>query len=174
MSQRLWATVRRASIFWLVVALGIYAVEPARQHWRWHSAAPRAGGRHPSPLAARARSWWRRSSIIFCRATSAATCIRISDTAGPAQSKTRATAVVLTDRGVGPDGAGARRSDRRLGRRRSASGRSADLAGVSVGGIPRIRRRRVAPAVLRPMGSAACSGRSLSSIRNGSATASIS
>ena len=97
---RLWATVRRASIVWLVVALGIYAVNLLVSTWRWHLLL------HAQQVAIRRRSLLGSFLVAtffnnFLPSNIGGDVIRISDTAGPARSKTRATAVVLTDRALG-------------------------------------------------------------------------
>jgi glycosyltransferase 2 family protein len=97
---RLWETVRRASVFWLVVALGIYAVNLLVSTWRWHLLL------HAQQVAIRRRSLLGSFLVAtffnnFLPSNIGGDVIRISDTAGPARSKTRATAVVLTDRALG-------------------------------------------------------------------------
>ena len=97
---RLWETVRRASVLWLVVALGIYAVNLLVSTWRWHLLL------HAQEVAIRRRSLLGSFLVAtffnnFLPSNIGGDVIRISDTAGPAQSKTRATAVVLTDRALG-------------------------------------------------------------------------
>jgi glycosyltransferase 2 family protein len=99
-AARLWATVRQASIVWLVVALGIYAVNLLVSTWRWHLLL------HAQEVAIRRRSLLGSFLVAtffnnFLPSNIGGDVIRISDTAGPAQSKTRATAVVLTDRALG-------------------------------------------------------------------------
>src|SRR4249920_350409 len=99
-AARLWATVRQASIFWLVVALGIYAVNLLVSTWRWHLLL------HAQEVTIRRRSLLGSFLVAtffnnFLPSNIGGDVIRISDTAGPARSKTRATAVVLTDRALG-------------------------------------------------------------------------
>ena len=99
-AARLWATVRRASVTWLVVALGIYAVNLLVSTWRWHLLL------HAQEVAIRRRSLLGSFLVAtffnnFLPSNIGGDVIRISDTAGPARSKTRATAVVLTDRALG-------------------------------------------------------------------------
>src|SRR5438309_7519901 len=94
---RLWDTARRASIAWLIVALGIYGVNLIVSTWRWHLLLD--AQRVPVK-----RRWLFGSFLVatffnnFLPSNIGGDVIRISDTAGPAQSKTRAAAVVLTDR----------------------------------------------------------------------------
>jgi len=97
---RLWATVQRASILWLIVALGIYAVNLLVSTWRWHLLL------HAQQVAVRRRSLLGSFLVAtffnnFLPSNIGGDVIRISDTAGPARSKTRAAAVVLTDRALG-------------------------------------------------------------------------
>ena len=99
-AARLWATVRRASVTWLVVALGIYAVNLLVSTWRWHLLL------HAQEVPIRRRSLLGSFLVAtffnnFLPSNIGGDVIRISDTAGPARSKTRATAVVLTDRALG-------------------------------------------------------------------------
>ena len=97
---RLWQPVRRASLAWLVVALGIYSVNLLVSTWRWHLLL------HAQQVAVRRRSLLGSFLVAtffnnFLPSNIGGDVIRISDTAGPARSKTRATAVVLTDRALG-------------------------------------------------------------------------
>ena len=92
--------MRRASVTWLVVALGIYAVNLLVSTWRWHLLL------HAQEVAIRRRSLLGSFLVAtffnnFLPSNIGGDVIRISDTAGPARSKTRATAVVLTDRALG-------------------------------------------------------------------------
>src|SRR5262245_8240360 len=97
---RLWQPVRRASLAWLVVALGIYSVNLLVSTWRWHLLL------HAQQVSVR-RRWLFGSFLVatffnnFLPSNIGGDVIRISDTAGPARSKTRAAAVVLTDRALG-------------------------------------------------------------------------
>ena len=98
--SRLWETVRQASVTWLLVALGIYAVNLLVSTWRWHLLL------HAQQVVIRRRSLLGSFLVAtffnnFLPSNIGGDVIRISDTAGPAQSKTRATAVVLTDRALG-------------------------------------------------------------------------
>jgi len=98
--SRLWDTVRQASVTWLLVALGIYAVNLLVSTWRWHLLL------HAQEVVIRRRSLLGSFLVAtffnnFLPSNIGGDVIRISDTAGPAQSKTRATAVVLTDRALG-------------------------------------------------------------------------
>ena len=97
---RLWTTVRRASIVWLIVALGIYGVNLLVSTWRWHLLldAQRVAVRRRSLLGSFLVATFFNN---FLPSNIGGDVIRISDTAGPAQSKTRAAAVVLTDRALG-------------------------------------------------------------------------
>ncbi len=98
--SRLWETVRHASVTWLLLALGIYAVNLLVSTWRWHLLL------HAQEVVIRRRSLLGSFLVAtffynFLPSNIGGDVIRISDTAGPAQSKTRATAVVLTDRALG-------------------------------------------------------------------------
>jgi glycosyltransferase 2 family protein len=96
----LWATVRRASIGWLFVALGVYGVNVLASTWRWHLLLD------AQRVPVRRRSLFGSFMVAlffnnFLPSNIGGDVIRISDTAGPAQSTTRAAAVVLTDRVLG-------------------------------------------------------------------------
>lgn len=97
---RLWAPVRRASIAWLIVALGIYAVNLVVSTWRWHLLL------HAQQVAIRRRSLLGSFLVAtffnnFLPSNIGGDVIRIGDTAKRAGSKTLATTVVLVDRGIG-------------------------------------------------------------------------
>ncbi len=96
----LWSTARRASLAWLGVALGIYGVTLLASTWRWHLLldAQRVAVRRRSLLGSFMVANFFNN---FLPSNIGGDVIRISDTAKPAQSKTRAAAVVLMDRGLG-------------------------------------------------------------------------
>ena len=96
----LWETVRRASVAWLGVALAIYGVTLLASTWRWHLLldAQRVPIRRRSLLGSFMVANFFNN---FLPSNIGGDVIRISDTAKPAQSKTRAAAVVLMDRGLG-------------------------------------------------------------------------
>jgi uncharacterized membrane protein YbhN (UPF0104 family) len=96
----LWANARRASVPWLLAALGIYFINVLASVWRWHLLLDAQEIRLP----------WRTLLGSFLVATFfnnflpsniGGDVIRIRDTAKPAGSKTIATTVVLTDRVIG-------------------------------------------------------------------------
>jgi glycosyltransferase 2 family protein len=96
----LWDGAARASVPWLILALGIYTLSMAAGAWRWqvllNAQHVRLGQRSlfGSMLVASFFNNFLPSNI-------GGDVIRIRDTAGPAQSKTLATMVVLVDRGLG-------------------------------------------------------------------------
>jgi uncharacterized membrane protein YbhN (UPF0104 family) len=96
----LWATARRASLVWLAAALGIYGVTLLASTWRWHLLldAQRVPVRRRSLLGSFMVANFFNN---FLPSNIGGDVIRISDTAKPAQSTTRAAAVVLMDRGLG-------------------------------------------------------------------------
>jgi uncharacterized membrane protein YbhN (UPF0104 family) len=96
----LWTTVRRASIPWLLVALAIYSVNVLASTWRWHLLleAQQVPVRRRSLLGSFLVALFFNN---FLPSNIGGDVIRISDTSGPAQSTTRAAAVVLTDRALG-------------------------------------------------------------------------
>jgi uncharacterized membrane protein YbhN (UPF0104 family) len=96
----LWAQARHASLMWLVIAMVFYTVNVAAGTWRWrllleaqhvHVPQPRLVG---SFLVALFFNNFLPSNI-------GGDVIRISDTAGPARSKTLATMIVFMDRALG-------------------------------------------------------------------------
>ncbi len=97
---KLWAIARRASLPWLGIALAIYAVTVVASTWRWHLLldAQRVAVRRRSLLGSFMVANFFNN---FLPSNIGGDVIRISDTAKPAQSKTRAAAVVLMDRGLG-------------------------------------------------------------------------
>lgn len=97
---RLWAIARRASIVWLGVAFIIYSISVVASTWRWHLLldAQRVAVRRRSLLGSFMVANFFNN---FLPSNIGGDVIRISDTAKPAQSKTRAAAVVLMDRGLG-------------------------------------------------------------------------
>jgi uncharacterized membrane protein YbhN (UPF0104 family) len=96
----LWETARRASLVWLGVALGIYGLTLLASTWRWHLLldAQRVPVRRRSLLGSFMVANFFNN---FLPSNIGGDVIRISDTAKPAQSKTRAAAVVLMDRALG-------------------------------------------------------------------------
>jgi uncharacterized membrane protein YbhN (UPF0104 family) len=99
-AERLWSTARHASITWLALALLLYTVNVVFSVWRWQwlLLAQRVN-------IASSRLW---SSLLvalffnnFLPSNIGGDVIRITDTAGPARSKTLATLVVLGDRVLG-------------------------------------------------------------------------
>jgi uncharacterized membrane protein YbhN (UPF0104 family) len=97
---QLWASVRRASVPWLLVALAVYFVVVVASAWRWHllldaqDVLVRRGSLLGSFLVALFFNNFLPSNI-------GGDVVRIGDTARPAGSKTRAATVVLVDRGLG-------------------------------------------------------------------------
>jgi hypothetical protein len=96
----LWTTARRASLPWLAVALGLYTVNMLASSWRWYWLL------HAQKVPM-GRSSLLGSLLVaaffnnFLPSNIGGDVIRITDTAGPAGSKTLATMVVLVDRGLG-------------------------------------------------------------------------
>src|SRR5215471_6969945 len=83
----LWASARQASLTWLAAALAFYLVNVLFCVWRWRSL-----------LGAYLVALFFNN---FLPSNIGGDVIRITDTAGPARSKTLATMVVLADRGIG-------------------------------------------------------------------------
>ncbi len=97
---KLWTVARTASPFWLVAALGLYAVMIVISAWRWGLLLAAQGIR----LSFRTLT----SSFLvatffnnFLPSNIGGDVVRIADTAPAAGSKTLATTVVLLDRGIG-------------------------------------------------------------------------
>jgi glycosyltransferase 2 family protein len=96
----LWASARRASTAWLLVALGLYLMNVLLSTWRWRLLLDAQGVSVPSKTLF--------SSYLvafffnnFLPSIIGGDVVRIRDTARPAQSKTLATTVVLMDRVLG-------------------------------------------------------------------------
>ena len=98
--DKLWATTRTASTSWLLVALVVYGLTVAASVWRWrllldaqdvHVNTGRLAGSYLVALFFN----------NFLPSNIGGDVIRIRDTTRPAGSMTRATAVVIVDRGLG-------------------------------------------------------------------------
>ena len=97
---RLWTSVRRASVSWLLVALAVYVVSVVASTWRWHLLLD------AQDVHVRRRSLFGSFLVAlffnnFLPSNIGGDVIRITDTARPAGSKTLAATVVLVDRGLG-------------------------------------------------------------------------
>src|SRR5262245_16257013 len=97
---RLWSIARRASVPWLVVALGVYFVNILASTWRWRLLLD------AQDVHVKAKSLLESYLVAqffnnFLPSNIGGDVIRIRDTAKPARSKTLATMVVLVDRGLG-------------------------------------------------------------------------
>jgi len=96
----LWASVRRASLPWMLVAMAVYVVNVMASTWRWQLLLD-AQGVHLS-----SRSLFGSLLVAlffnnFLPSNIGGDVVRIRDTARPAGSKTLATTVVLIDRALG-------------------------------------------------------------------------
>src|SRR5580704_4474432 len=97
---RLWTSVRRASVPWLLVALSVYFLNVLAATWRWHLllAAQDVQVRGQTLLGSfMVASFFNN----FLPSNIGGDVVRISDTARAARSKTLAATVVLVDRGIG-------------------------------------------------------------------------
>jgi uncharacterized membrane protein YbhN (UPF0104 family) len=97
---RLWASARNASLLWLSAALGLYLVNVLASIWRWHLLL------RAQHVAIRRRSLLETFLIAcffnnFLPSNIGGDVIRIRETARPANSKTLAATIVLTDRLLG-------------------------------------------------------------------------
>ena len=97
---RLWASARRASVWWLATAVALQAIVTLTSSWRWHVLLEAQQVHVP-------RRRLLGSFLIalffsnFLPSNIGGDVIRIADTAKEAGSKTLATTVVLMDRGLG-------------------------------------------------------------------------
>jgi uncharacterized membrane protein YbhN (UPF0104 family) len=96
----LWAGAARASIPWLIAAMGIYTLSVTASTWRWQVLLEAQGVRlgHRSLFGSLLVASFFNN---FLPSNIGGDVIRIRDTAGPARSRTLATTVVLVDRGLG-------------------------------------------------------------------------
>ena len=98
--DRLWAVARTASWRWLAAALALYGLMLLVSAWRWRLLL--RAQRVPAHLWTLVRSYLVATFFNnFLPSNIGGDVIRIRDTAVAAGSKTRATAVVLVDRGIG-------------------------------------------------------------------------
>jgi uncharacterized membrane protein YbhN (UPF0104 family) len=97
---RLWASVRRASVPWLLVAVSVYVLNVLAATWRWHLllAAQDVPVRRRTLLGSFLVALFFNN---FLPSNIGGDVIRISDTARAARSKTLAATIVLVDRGIG-------------------------------------------------------------------------
>jgi uncharacterized membrane protein YbhN (UPF0104 family) len=97
---RLWTSVRRASVPWLLVALSVYFLNVLASTWRWHLllAAQDVQVRGRTLLGSFLVALFFNN---FLPSNIGGDVVRISDTARAARSKTLAATVVLVDRGIG-------------------------------------------------------------------------
>ena len=96
----LWADARQASVLGLAIALFIYTLNMVASAWRWHILLE-AQRVHVPRLRLFGSLLVAAFFNNFLPSNIGGDVIRIRDTAGPAQSKTLATTVVLVDRGLG-------------------------------------------------------------------------
>lgn len=96
----LWAGARKASLTWLLIALGFYTLNMVASAWRWHLLLEAQHVKMPRRKLL--------GSILvaaffnnFLPSNIGGDVIRIRDTAHATRSKTLATMVVLVDRGLG-------------------------------------------------------------------------
>jgi glycosyltransferase 2 family protein len=96
----LWAGAARASVPWLLLALGVYALSVVASTWRWQVLldAQRIRIRHRTLFGSLLVASFFNN---FLPSNIGGDVVRIRDTAQPARSKTLAATVVLMDRGLG-------------------------------------------------------------------------
>jgi uncharacterized membrane protein YbhN (UPF0104 family) len=96
----LWASARRASLAWMAIALGVYAVTIVIMVWRWWLLLEAQDVDMPFPALFGSMS----VALFFNNflpSNIGGDVVRISDTAKVARSKTLAATVVLADRTMG-------------------------------------------------------------------------
>ena len=135
---RLWASVRRASVFWLLAAMVVYSLNVLASTWRWHLLL------EAQDVHVRRRSLLDSFLVAlffnnFLPSNIGGDVIRIRRHRRPAGSKTLAATVVLVDRGLGLMGLVLVAAMRRDDRGKQPPRGHADLAVVAVG---RVSRRR--------------------------------
>lgn len=99
-ASKLWADARRASYLWLLIALGVYALNMIASAWRWHlllQAQRVQIGQVTLFNSLMVAQFFNN----FLPSNIGGDVIRIRDTAKVTRSKTLATTVVLVDRGLG-------------------------------------------------------------------------
>src|SRR5687768_4952852 len=97
---RLWAAARQASSAWLLGALALYGLMVCASSWRWGVLLAAQNVR--LPFRALTSSFLVANFFNnFLPSNIGGDVVRITDTAGPAGSRTLATTVVLLDRGLG-------------------------------------------------------------------------
>src|SRR5262245_12112668 len=99
-ASRLWESARKASVPWLVAALGVQAVNLIASTWRWQLLL------HAQDVRLKNRTLLGSYLVAtffnnFLPSNVGGDVIRIRDTAVASQSKTLATTVVLVDRALG-------------------------------------------------------------------------
>src|SRR5215831_13804311 len=97
---KLWASARQASLVWMTIALGFYAVSILVMVWRWWLLLEAQDVSMPFPALFGSMS----VALFFNNflpSNIGGDVVRISDTAKVARSKTRASIVVLADRTMG-------------------------------------------------------------------------
>src|SRR4029077_9845987 len=99
-TARLWASARKASLPWLVAALGVQAVNLIASTWRWQGLlrAQNVKLKNRTLLGSYLVATFFNN---FLPSNVGGDVIRIRDSAVAAQSKTLATTVVLVDRALG-------------------------------------------------------------------------
>lgn len=96
----LWAFIRQATPMWLLVAVGLHFANIAVSTWRWRLLLS------AQRISVSASSLFRSYLVAsffnnFLPSNIGGDVVRIGDTSRPAGSKTLATTIVLTDRGIG-------------------------------------------------------------------------
>ena len=97
---RLWAAARQASSVWLLGALALYGLMVCASTWRWGVLLAAQNVR--LPFTALTSSFLVATFFNnFLPSNIGGDVVRVTDTAGPAGSKTLAATIVLLDRGLG-------------------------------------------------------------------------
>jgi uncharacterized membrane protein YbhN (UPF0104 family) len=99
-TARLWASAKKASVLWLIAALGVQALNLIASTWRWRLLLDAQG------VKLKSRTLLGSYLVAtffnnFLPSNVGGDVIRIRDTAGATRSKTLATTIVLVDRALG-------------------------------------------------------------------------
>jgi hypothetical protein len=99
-TSRLWDHVRQASPLWLAAGLALYSLVILLSAWRWRLLLD---AQHITVPTGRLINSYLVATFFnnFLPSNIGGDVVRIRDTAGPAGSKTKATTIILMDRGLG-------------------------------------------------------------------------
>jgi uncharacterized membrane protein YbhN (UPF0104 family) len=149
--RSVWTSTRNASVAWLVVALGVYFVHVLASTWRWHLLLAAQNVHVPQKDLFRSLlvSYFFNN---FLPSNIGGDVVRIRDTAKPAQSKTLATLVILTDRVLGVIGLFLVAAIAATAAAGSPGGHGSPIVPVWLWVVLALGAAVVVPALLRPSG----------------------